>query len=787
MPSTWYVYSGIAGEEDNDTFGRDVAVGTPGSDSNSGLSPSAPFLTLSKLLSVMQNGDTAYLAGRFRTADATLVALALSNAVGRSFLAWAGKPEPDFRGDNVIPLATSWTENLDGSYSALGVLPPGLGTGFGNTLAACMYDYDIEENRDPEGRRVGHLKRVANKAACSTLGTYFYDNNTGEITVHVKFHADPTGSVQIHYSRRGRNCFVNTNTGNASGNLTFTGLRFTGWADGTPQKGCCIMVPGCTGNRYNNCIFDDFGFHAITHNQGTDVDNIDTDCIYRGMPPGAYAIAFYADVSGGGTPVPVTGCKSIRPTFYLNTFVGLDSVTGDFGGSIEQGTEIGGVVCHGLLSSGGDAVKIINPRSIGYTFTDGSPPDISYPYTVTGSGVPPSLDKDDYNTFAVQVIQTDPDIEIIKNGVAMLSSCEIAYVNCKASLTQFGSNGALHALGDFFPNITSPANSCFLLHGCDIRLKQDKLTGPTAAFNIGKNMLVNIKNSSILDISSATGAGVAASKAMFDFSDNTGSPGRLKARKSIFAFRTPTAAGNDERRFLTNDNSSGGSDVNVPDANVDVKDCMVFGVTAGKYSAITAGGAGYSARNTSALWFTMVDPNGFELTMQPFADVTGGLLNLRTFGVAWDARKFTEDDILADGDGVANDGGYGCYFYAREVANVNVASIAGVTAPSPFSYIPRVGFLRNSAEDCYSVVWYRNGYLPAGQGVPIAGTPTLKVVSCVDGSVLLPQTNLVQVDTDVWKLVTSTQVSFGVPAFAEVRAVIEGVTRVFKEPVGRDR
>lgn len=808
--TTWYVHSNVTGADTGGLTGYDTSTGSLGSDSNSGLTAAAPFLTLTKLATVMQNGDTANLAGRFRFPDATLTAFSMTTATGRTFQQWSGQAPFDLRGDNLIPIDTAWTQDTvdagNGTYST--TITAALGTGYGNTLAACMFDYDLAENLDSDGRHVTHFRRVASKALCTDVGTYFYNNTTGELTVHCKFDQDPTSSVQIHYSRRGRNGFLNTDSGNASGSLTFSSLRFSAFADNTAQKGCCIMVPGCTGNRYNDCVFDDYGFHAITHNGGSDVNNIDTDCIYRGCPPGGAAIAFYADAGVGPGAVAVTSCQSVRGLFYLNTFIGIDSGA-ESGAPVEQGSVITSIIVHGSVSGAG-AVKIINPRTIQYTFSDGSV-DVCSPYDCSGAGTASVSDPSDPDNFAIQIIQTDPDIFVIDNGTTQLSVNQMVFVNCKMRFQNFGVSGLTGCLGDYYPAQTSPFNTSIYYYGCDIQINQSKLTGPTKQFNCGLHVTLGFINTSVLDTSTTTGAGVASSHAVIGFNDTTGgggntpgSAGNIYARKSIFAYRTAAAAGNDERRFITGDDDTSGPDIVIPDENLDIQDCLIYNVTAGKYSAVSAGGSyvdgstitrTYSARNTSALWFSAIDPNGFELSMQPFADVKGeSTLDLRTFGNAWDARKTVSTDIENDVRGINSDGGYGCYFYGRDLAlngsdgilDVNASQIGGVDAPSPYSYIPRVGFIRTTTTDSYIVIWYRNGYLPAEVDSPITGTPTIQVFDS-SGSELVATSNLTQADDDVWGLTTTNQIPTGETAYALIEATIDGETRIFKEPVGRDR
>lgn len=777
--TTWYVHSNITGNDDGGLTGYDVSTGSLGSDSNNGTSTSTPFLTLTHLQSVIQTGDTAYLAGRFYTPDGTLTAFSVTNKNNITIAQWEGQAQAMIRGDNKI--SGDWTDNGDGTFSKT------ISTGLSLVAVTAFWD-DFSQLQD--NRRWGHLRLVANNAATAgETSTYYYTSGTGELRVHLIFGAEPNSSTSaISYSvanRRGLTFLISAVDGSNTPNIHISGLHFALFCHGsgaaTPQ-GCGIYIRSGNGCIIEDCTFWDGGLHNISFGDNVR-NNTCRNNIHSGMASGAVSIVFNATGSTTGYGAHYAfGCVAENETFYAHSLLdneGARIVTGS--------TSIQCIYVHGTHTD----VEVLNCQTIGYTPLSGTPDGV-VPYS--DADATSVSDANDPETYPFRVRQTDPDIVAIDN-VAFHTNLGVAsgmaYINAVMRFPYFylNSNGYCFDFG------TCTGHAGFF--GCDLITDMSSTSRPLAVFGVGTSILLTLFNTSVLDKSSTVSSGSAASHAMFGFPADSASQGSIYARKCIFSFRATAAAGNAERRFISGDgdDDAGGADVVVPDANLDIKDCLVYNVTATKYSAVSTSSTGYNARNTSALWFSVIDLNGFELSMQPFADASGTLqLDLRTFGNAWDARKTAVSWVASDVRDNSNDGGYGCYFYGRDGAlnttdgllNVNSSQIAGVVAPTPVNYIPRVGFVRTASTDNYVVIWYRSGALTAGAGSPISGTPTIEIFDS-DGESVVASANLSQADDDVWVLTTTDKISAGTIAYAMIRATIDGSVRTFKEPVGRDR
>lgn len=650
LATDWYVDSGITGADAGGITGYDTSDGHAGNDSNAGTA-TAPFLTLGKLQSVIQNGDHAYLAGRFRTANATANALLLQNASSMTFEQWPGRAPADIRGDNLIPLATTWVENADAGGSSWTTSTAVIATGL-TTLADCCWDYDLAASIDPQGRHVTHFKRVASAAAtkgANTQGTYFYDTATGKVTVHPPFDADPTGTFQISYSVRGRNGFKFTDTGSGSGGITVRGIRFTAWADGTSGVGYAYQAAGHAGDLIENCDIIDAGYHGVGFPGGRCVNNISRNNRYVCQAAGGVCIAFYA---GTGT---VSGCVSSGDTFYINSFIGMDpdgtiadaTTNGDLVAPAADPNYNGAVITHG--APGASGVTVLNPRVRGYTPYQGSNDNIFAPF-YTGATFTGTISDSpyDYTRYPLIIMQTDPSILCIDECSQQNSQSSIAFVNCRMRFSNFGAVGSVRPRDWCFGNNPTGSAAYILLYGCEVAVNQNEQGEPTAVYGGQATGGVSqcrmyLLNTSTLDYSTTNASGSASSHAMFAYSDSSL---YVIARRSIFAFRATAAAGNNERRFCSGDGA-------VAAGNHDFQDCMYWNVTAAKYSANTS-------FDTSAEWFVTIDPNGFELALQPFADVTGSTdLLLRTTGVAWEATNTRQPIPSRGSDGEEFSGRYG--------------------------------------------------------------------------------------------------------------------------------
>lgn len=313
--------------------------GDSGNDANAGTSI-APFKTLNAL-SVMNSGDTAYLAGLITSHDNKAARITLTGKSNITIRNWEGMPEPRVRGYKVF--TGSWTTNGDGTYDA--TFPSGMTTLSG---VVCNWETNINANN----QRYGHCRRYGSKAAVQAAasgsrGRFFYDSATGAFTGYFGGANPATLEVAFVCAEDVLSAITLVSCPNAR----VSGISFGCYPVHTGQFGWAVRLQESPDTMVDNCAALDMGAHAFgtINGSGDGSRCIVYGCFMAGLSPvGTHLIAYQVSAY-----TPYTGATFSRCAVVVGRWLGLDGLVldgrGDTVASVADNAQIG---AHGHSNGG---------------------------------------------------------------------------------------------------------------------------------------------------------------------------------------------------------------------------------------------------------------------------------------------------------------------------------------------------------------------------------------------------------------------------------------------------
>lgn len=481
-----------------------------GNDSTGDGTSSLPYQTLAKLVTVMGNGDTAYLTGTFRE-SATF-----SNLSNATFRKWTS--DYVVRGDNVV---TGWSSLGGGVYQK--------NIGASLNVKSVVVDWDTSLTAD--GLHYGHL----DQGTFGSLSAGQWAYSTPNLQVRLSDSSDPV-SKTVAWCRGGVNGLTLANATNCIVD-DFNGAL---WVDSTAGSGYALIGYG-TGNYFRIDRTDDCGYHHVGFVGGACANNTiepsqGGEGVCAGNASGGIPLVFYT------TSNSQTGNRGIGIRIYANPFIKTDGTTPSHAGTV------GGCYSHTDGSRTFDGVTWENIR-------------VSYPLTVAIGSSPlyaahttaptaASLSRTDVSSYGVKFIWCTVD-GVAAPGMIVGAQGSCVYDRCHLYFAATTKNQSPNAV------ITSASDSQrkqVLFNACEIMFNLDGAsTGRGIKHWEHEDYL--FVNTSVMDVGTGTNARLIFETSWIS-STGANNDSCYYGRGSIFGFHSTTAA---TRYFMFGDSLNNNS------------------------------------------------------------------------------------------------------------------------------------------------------------------------------------------------------------------------------------
>lgn len=336
------------------TYYVNAATGTGGGDGSAG----DPWDSLTTALDIgsFSTGDIINCTGN-ATGPSRGSAIASADYTGLTIQQVPGATTYEQQGTTLLA-AIGWTNVAGNRYKR--TLASGL------LIRGVMWDYG--HNVTANGSRYGFLTLVANAAACTTTGTYYYDSSgadasdgaavAGKLTINGG--ADPL-THDVEYGVRSADNVGVLSFGNMT-SCTVTGITISCGLmnSGEGQYGNLIKANTCTDTTWSNLKLYDGGNHMTLMSGGNLSGNLVTGCSYYGCADNGIPHVFYSAAGSSGAN-EMTDC-----TMVLHGYLNIDGTAH----AVALSGTIGTIYSH--TGGGGAKIENLTYRRITMTFILGT-------------------------------------------------------------------------------------------------------------------------------------------------------------------------------------------------------------------------------------------------------------------------------------------------------------------------------------------------------------------------------------------------------------------------------
>lgn len=573
MASTYYVNASSEGTAGNDSTGTGTAA--------------LPWLTLAKLLTIMANGDTAYLSGTFEEN------VSVTAAVNRSFLQWPLMPQGILRGDRTFN--PSWTQDAatNAWYATLA------GT---NTAVSVTYKWDLHV--DAFGRNYGHLTKATgadNAAKIVTVETttncWHQDTSANRLYVNIGGGAPASGTIRWCVGggdAAGSTSGIRLANGGNNAVVGATGCRISGlhlycFCDAASAGSYGLRCDGMSGTTLSDCVLKDPGWHGIG-TRGSNVTNSFIDrCVVMGaFAPGVSPSLFVAHTDSSAATGVATNRVGLRIRdcqAWLYPVLGVDGTEL----ALHAATAMDAFFTHGTTD--GSNPTPINDLQYERCYAKVWPgTGAKTRYHARSADVPVPSSPLSGGSYGVRYSLCVWDGLGTSNHGAGSNSY---YDRCKFDFLQCAAAG-LAGTGCFTFGAGSAVNY-LLMENCVALMNTDNAASLGVGMIFGQNNSINLVGCTFFEMGTDTSTG----KQLFYYNSTTGVT--VTAQNSILGY---VSSGSGTNQYLCRNDGS--------NANADhvFSNCLYVNITTGEYSAL-------AAIDTWAEWNAVIDTTGQRTAQLP--------------------------------------------------------------------------------------------------------------------------------------------------------------------------